>query len=103
MRPVYHQTADRTEAHLFIGVLAYHLLNSIEYVLKINGDNREWKSIKEILVTHNRSTTILKGEEKKVYGIRVSGTPEPCHNEIYRILKIKDHLKRKKTCTFSRL
>lgn len=103
MRPVYHQTADRTEAHLFIGVLAYHLLNSIEYVLKINGDNREWKTIKGILVTHNRSTTILKGEEKKVYGIRASGTPEPCHNEIYRVLKIKDHLKRKKTCTFSRL
>lgn len=103
MRPVYHQTSDRTEAHLFIGVLAYHLLNSIEHVLKINGDTREWKTIKGILVTHNRSTTILKGEEKKVYGIRVSGTPEPCHNEIYRILKIKDHLKRKKTCTFSRL
>lgn len=26
LRPVYHQTSSRTEAHLFIGVLAYHLI-----------------------------------------------------------------------------
>ena len=103
LRPVYHQTSNRTEAHLFIGVLVYHLLNSIEYVLKMNGDTREWKTIKEILVTHERCTIILKGEAQKVYGIRASGIPESCHNEIYRTLKIKDHLKRKKTCTFARL
>ncbi len=103
LRPVYHQTAHRTESHLFIGVLAYHLLNSIEYVLKTNGDTREWKTIKKVLATHERSTIILKGDDKKIYHIRVSGTPEPCHNEIYRTLKIKDHLKRKKTCYFSRL
>lgn len=103
LRLVYHQTATRTESHLFIGVLAYHLLNSIEYVLKTNGDTREWKTIKEILATHQRSTIILNGDDKKVYHIRVSGTPEPCHNEICRTLKVNDHLKRKKTCIFSRL
>ena len=27
IRLVYHQNAERTKAHLFIGVLAYHLLN----------------------------------------------------------------------------
>ena len=103
LRPIYHQTAHRTESHLFIGVLAYHLLNSIEHVLKTNGDTREWKTIKKVLATHERSTIILNGDDKKIYHIRVSGTPEPCHNEIYRTLKSKDPLKRKKTCIFSRL
>lgn len=103
MRPIYHQTAHRTEAHLFISVLAYHILNSIEHVLKSNGDAREWKTIKEILATHQRCTIILKGDAKKIYYIRASGTAEPSHNEIYRRLKIKDHLKRKKTRIFSRL
>jgi hypothetical protein len=103
LRPIYHQTSGRTESHLFIGVLAYHILNSIEFQLKSNGDNREWKTIKEILSTHQRSTIILKGEEKKVYKIRASGKPESCHNDIYRLLKIKDPLKNKKTCTFARL
>lgn len=72
LRPVYHQTLQRTEAHLFIGVLAYHLLNSIEHVLKTNGDTREWKTIKEILSTHGRCTIILKGDAKKVYNSALS-------------------------------
>jgi transposase len=95
LRPVYHQSSERTESHLFIGVLAYHLLNSIEFVLKSNGDNREWNTIKQILSTHQRSTIVLKGSPKKIYYIRTSGLPEPCHNEVYRLLKIKDVLKRK--------
>lgn len=103
LRPIYHTTEKRTEAHLFISVLAYHVLNSIEHVLKINSYNKEWKSIKQILSTHQRCTIILKGTEKKVYHIRTSGMPEPCHNEIYRILKVKDHLKRKKTSELKRL
>jgi hypothetical protein len=105
LRPVFHQTSKRTESHLFmfIGVIAYHLLNSIEFELKFNGDTREWNTIKKALSTHMRSTIILKGEEKKVYNIRTSGTPEAFHNEIYRTLNIKDPLKSKKTCSFSRL
>ena len=30
-RPVYHQIAGRTKGHLFISVLAYHLLINIEH------------------------------------------------------------------------
>ena len=96
LRPVYHQTANRTEAHLFIGVLAYHLLNSIEYSMKLAGKSIEWKTMKKLLSTHQRSTTILKDKNKKVYHIRGSSQPEPHHNEIYRMLKVKDVLVRKK-------
>ena len=103
LRPVYHQTASRTEAHLFIGVLAYHLLVSIEHILKANGDIREWNTIKKVLKTHQRSTIILKGDSKKVYHIRTSGIPESCHNEIYRTLNIKDSLRSKKVCVLQRL
>lgn len=103
LRPINHQTEKRTDAHLFIGVLAYHLLNSIESILKANGDTREWKTIKQELSTHERSTVILNGSNKKIYRIRVSGTPESNHNEIYRKLKVKDPLQSKKTCVFSRL
>jgi transposase len=103
LRPIHHQTEKRTDAHLFIGVLAYHLLNSIENILKANGDTREWNTIKQELSTHERSTVILNGANKKTYHIRVSGTPESNHNEIYRMLKVKDPLKSKKTCVFSRM
>lgn len=103
LRPIHHQNEYRTKAHLFIGVLAYHILNAIETRLRAKGDNREWNTIKEVLSTHERSTVILKGTEKKVYHIRVSGNPEQCHKEIYKILNVKDNLKRKKRCEISRL
>lgn len=95
MRPIYHSKEKRTDAHLFISVLAYHILNTIEFNLKANGDTRSWKSINEILSTHQRSTVILKDKNKKFIYIRISGTPEGTHNEIYRMLKINDRLKRK--------
>ena len=95
MRPIYHSKEKRTDAHLFISVLAYHILNTIEFNLKANGDTRSWKSINEILSTHQRSTVVLKDKNKKFIYIRISGTPEGAHNEIYRMLKINDKLKRK--------
>lgn len=103
LRPIHHQNEYRTKAHLFIGVLAYHILNAIETRLRSKGDNREWNTIKKVLSTHERSTVILKGTEKKVYHIRVSGNPEQCHKEIYKTLNVKDPLKRKKRCEISRL
>jgi transposase len=95
MRPIYHSKEERTDAHLFISVLAYHVLNTIEYNLKTNGDNRSWNTIKTTLSTHQRLTVILKNENNKTYYIRLSGVPESEHNEIYRKLKIKDILQRK--------
>ena len=103
LRPINHQTAHRTESHLFIGVMAYHILNAIENRLRAGKDTREWKTIKKVLSTHQRNTVILKGTEKKVYHIRISGNPEQCHDEIYKILNVKDILKRKKRCEILRL
>ena len=39
LRPIYHQKEERTDAHLFIGVLAYHLLVGIESILREKGDH----------------------------------------------------------------
>lgn len=95
MRPVYHQLAERTKGHLFIGILAYHLLISIEYQLRQMGDHRDWSTIKKQLSTHQRSTVIMTDEEDQIHHIRVSGMPEKNHNEIYNLLGVKNPLKRK--------
>lgn len=94
LRPVHHQTARRTEGHLFISVLAYHLLNSIEVSLSKSGYHHNFKTIKDILSTHQRSTITLMSEDKNMHQIRLSGAEESQHKEIYKILKIKDPLKR---------
>ena len=88
-RPVYHQIARRTKGHLFISVLAYHLLINIEYKMNKVGDSRRWSTIRDVLSTHQRSTVIITDKKQRVHHLRMSGLPESCHSEIYDALKIK--------------
>jgi len=60
-RPIFHQTERRTDAHLFISVLAYHILHIIEYQLRQHDDHRSWHSIRKALSTHQ--TFILEYRE----------------------------------------
>ena len=103
VRPVYHQLAERTKGHLFISVLAYHLLISIEYQLQEKDDRRKWGTIKDQLSTHQRSTVIVTDENDQIHHIRVSGTTEKNHKDIYKLLDVKDPLKRKREIVGKRL
>ncbi|MCP4750870.1 MAG: IS1634 family transposase [Proteobacteria bacterium] len=91
-RPIYHQIANRTKGHLFISVLAYHLLINIEYRLSQRGDNRGWKTIRDVLRTHQRTTIVLLDEDGNIHHIRHSGQVEPQHRDIYNNLTIKNML-----------
>ena len=97
LRPVYHQLATRTAAHLFISVLGYHLLSAIELTLRSNDDTRSWSTIKEQVSTHARTTMVLTSDEGIVNHIRVSSVPEPTQRKIYSLLGVRDPLKRTKT------
>ncbi len=102
-RPVHHQLAARTEAHLFISVLAYHLLILIERELRNNGDHRRWSTIKDVLSTHQRTTIIMTDDNDQIHHIRSSGVPESEHKELYRLLNVKDPLKKKRSLMGKRL
>ena len=94
LRPVRHHLEDRTRAHLFVSVLAYHVLACIERSLMLKGDTRRWATIREELSTHQRSTVSLRSGLDTIHQVRVSGTPEDAHEEIYRTLEIQDPLPR---------
>lgn len=93
-RPVYHQLAERTTAHLFISTLAYSLLASIEYRLSEAGDHRSWKTIRGIMSTHRRDTIILTDDKRAIHHIRQTGMPEPAHLDIYRKLAVNYRMPR---------
>lgn len=93
MRPVYHQNETRSGAHLFITVLAYHLLAVIEKLLMQKGDHRQWSTIREVLSTHTRNTVIMTDKDGNTDHVRVSGAPESMHQDIYNMLEVKDPLK----------
>ena len=88
-RPVYHQIARRTKGHLFISILAYHLLINVEYKMAKADYTRRWSTIRKTLSTHQRSTVIITDKKQRVHYLRLSGQPETCHSQIYNILKIK--------------
>jgi transposase len=92
LRPVYHQKEARCRAHLFITVLAYHLLNTIELSLKDKGCSKKWSSVRDELSTHTRTTVIMADSDGGIHHIRLSSTPEPSHCKIYDMLGIKDKL-----------
>jgi transposase len=96
LRPIRHQGDDRTRAHLFVSVLAYHILASIERTLRLKGDKRSWATLREDLETHKRSTITLRGATDVVHQVRLSSTPEKVHLEIYRILEVGDPLARRR-------
>lgn len=103
IRPVHHQLAERTKGHLLISVLAYHLLITIERNLREKGDCRSWGTLKKQLATHQRITVMLTDAKKRIHHLRLSTTPESIHQEIYRLLNVKDPLKRLKRLAGTRL
>jgi transposase len=92
-RPVYHQGAERTEAHLFLSILAYHMLINIEHRLKANNENTRWHMVRRLLGTHQRSTLIWKNKQGEVWHKRISSSAEARHLQIYGKLQIEDPLK----------
>ena len=89
MRPVFHQKENRTDSHLFITVLAYHLLNSIQVKLHETGIAMRWKRIRALLSTHVIITTSMVKKDGGCIHIRGCSEPEPFHRRIYNALKIK--------------
>ena len=91
-RPIFHHKEGRVEAHIFLCVLAYHLLISIEKTL-LDGDvHTSWATVRETLKTHQINTIVLPTDGGMVLRIRQGSTPEAAHREIYRKLAIASEI-----------
>lgn len=98
MRPVYHQKERRVDGHLWITILAYHLIKNCLYQLNQKGINHHWEAIRETLSSRIRVTMQAKMENGKTLHYRSSTKAEGDQLEIYRGLAISSQiLKAKKT------
>jgi len=86
LRPVYHQKDRRMEGHLFISVMAYHLLASIQRRLMENGLHYRWDTIRTRMSNQARVTTSITNDKGERINIRTTTDPEPFHFEIYKAL-----------------
>jgi hypothetical protein len=87
-RPIFHQLEHRVEAHIFLCVLAYHLLISIEKTLLDQGIHSSWPTVRETLKTHQVCTIVLPTSDGSILRIRKAAIPEHDVLDLYRSLDI---------------
>ena len=87
-RPIFHRIERRVDAHIFVCVLAYHLLVSIEKTLLDQNIHMSWATVREILKTHQICTVVLPTKDGRCLRIRKAANPEPPVQELYAQLKV---------------
>jgi len=89
LRPNFHQKDDRIKGHIFITVLAYHVLITLQKYFHKEDIYMRWSTIRELLSVQQRITTEMTTKEGKKIYIRQTTEPEPFHYLVSKALGIK--------------
>ena len=109
LRPIYHQKDERSDAHLFMGLLAYWIVNTIRYKMKLVNQRREaelnkdrkpgeklkhivtpyWTEIVRRMSTQKAVTTEAVNALGEKVTVRLCSTPNKRAADIYEILGYK--------------
>lgn len=87
-RPIFHQLEHRVQTHVFICILAYHLLVAVEKRFRDRGLETSWETLRDALRTHQVSTVVMPATDGRVLRLRHGTTPDKLHQEIYDTLGI---------------
>jgi transposase len=91
-RPIFHHLERRVETHIFLCVLAYHLLVCIERAFLDQGIHTSWETLRKELSTHQVVTVRLPTTDGQVLTIRRDTRPEQIHRDIYRVLRVPERI-----------
>jgi transposase len=89
LRPIHHQKDKNTEAHIFVGIVAYQLVHAIRKAMKQEGINHSWRRIRNIMSSQTVVTTRMKLENRDNLIVRNMTRPNQEQTRIYRALKFK--------------
>ena len=89
LRPIHHQKDDNSDAHLFFGLLAYWVVNTIRYRLKQSGMTHYWSEIVRIMSTQKAITTEATNALGETVHLRQCSEPTKAANDVYERLKYK--------------
>lgn len=88
LRPFFHYTEDRCDGHIWLTILAYHLLRWVEYSLHATDCRISWKATRRLLATHCYATMLIPTSDGKVRHLRKPGRPDERQRAIYKRLGI---------------
>ena len=89
-RPIFHHLEQRVDAHIFVCVLAYHLLIAIEKTLLDQGIHTSWPTVRDTLKTHQVCTIVLPTSDGSILRIRKAGAPDTDVLDLYRHLALPE-------------
>lgn len=89
LRPIYHQKDKASDAHLFLGLLAYWIVNTIRHKLKGHGETCYWTEIVRRMSTQKAVTTEATNALGEKVLMRLCSEPTKVAEDIYDKLKYK--------------
>jgi len=92
LRPVYHQKEHRVDGHLWITILAYHLIQNCLYQLGKQEINHQWETILKTMRSRVRVTTKAKTEDCKTLYHRSTTKAEGEQIAIYKALGLSPQI-----------
>ncbi len=88
LRPIDHWKPKRSEAHLFMTVLAYQLVQVIRKRLKQQGEQASWTTLRRRLGGQQRVTAVFRREDGRTLHVRKATQAEPGQRAIYDALGV---------------
>lgn len=88
LRPIFHKFDHRIDGHLFITLLAYHVMQSVLYQLSQRDISIRWQTLKDIMASQTRVTSTFLNDKGQTIHVRGSTQVEPLQREIYDTLGI---------------
>ena len=89
LRPIYHQKDSASDAHLFLGLLSYWVVNTIRYRLKTQGETCFWTEIVRRMSTQKAVTTEGTNALGEKVQMRLCSEPTKAAEDIYDKLGYK--------------
>ena len=103
LRPIYHKKDERSDAHLFLGLLAYWIVNVIRHQMKKENEKRKaadpnpkaeyttpyWTEIVRMMSTQKAVTTEAENTLGAKVEMRICSTSTDSAADIYSMLNYK--------------
>jgi transposase len=88
LRPIFHRKEARSDAHLFISVLAYQFVQIIRKRLADRGIHDGWMGLRNILKVQRRVTSSFKIRTGRSLTVRKASQPEAELAPLYKALAL---------------
>ena len=90
LRPIHHQKDSRSDAHLFFGMLAYWVVNTIRHKLSLKGEHCYWTEIVRRMSTQKLVTSEAVNALGEKICFRLCSKPTKSAKEIYEKLGLRE-------------